>query len=147
MPCPTPVSEKGGSCFLLRFAPALLAHRLAVEFQAISVVDDAIQDTVRHGDIPDLFVPVSQGHLRGQNQRTSLVAVITDFQKITTFTIFQRRHRKVIQHQNVNARELAEQAPEAAVDMRDSEFPKQLPLPLVQDGEAIATSLLCQGAS
>jgi hypothetical protein len=51
MPCPTPASERKGSCFFLRLASALLAHRLAVEFNAVRIVNDAIQNTVGYRDI------------------------------------------------------------------------------------------------
>jgi hypothetical protein len=33
--------------------------------------------------IPDLLMPVSYRHLRGQDQRTALIAVITDLQGMT----------------------------------------------------------------
>src|SRR4051794_35935736 len=103
MPCPTPASERKGSYFFLRFASALLAHGLAIEFNAVRVVNDAVENAVRYRNIPNLFVPVSQGHLRGQNQRTPLITVIADFQKVPPLAVFERSHRKVIQHQDVNA--------------------------------------------
>jgi hypothetical protein len=43
MPCPTPAAERGCSYFLLRFASALLAHGLAIEFQAVRIVNDAVE--------------------------------------------------------------------------------------------------------
>jgi hypothetical protein len=51
----TSLGEKG-SCFLLRFVSALLAHGLAIEFQAVRIVNDAIQNTVSHGNIANGFI-------------------------------------------------------------------------------------------
>src|SRR5689334_15206119 len=79
-PGPTPASEKEDSYFLLRFVSALLAHGFAIEFQAIGVVNDAVEYTVGHGNVANLFMPMSQGHLRSQDQGTPLITVITDFQ-------------------------------------------------------------------
>src|SRR5438270_13165988 len=92
MPCPTLASESKSSGFCLRFASALLTHRLAVEFQAVRIVNDAVENTVGYRNIPNLFVPVSQGHLRGENQRAPLIAVIADFQKIPPFAVFEWSH-------------------------------------------------------
>src|SRR4051794_32939423 len=147
MPCPTPASERKGSYFFLRFASALLAHRLAIEFNAVRVVNDGVENAVGYRDIPDLFMPVSQGHLRRPNQRPPLAPAIADFQKVPPLAVFERCHRKVIQHQDVNGGEPGQQAPETTVDMRHRQFPKQFRRPLMQDGEAVATRLLRQGAS
>src|SRR3982750_2522013 len=85
----TSLGEKG-SCFLLRFVSALLAHGLAIEFQTVRIVNDAVENTVGYRNIPNLFVPVSQGHLRGENQRAALVTVVADFQKVPPLAVFER---------------------------------------------------------
>src|SRR4030095_15299767 len=41
---------------------------------------DAVENAIRDGGITDLFVPVRNGHLGGEDQGTALVAVITDLQ-------------------------------------------------------------------
>jgi hypothetical protein len=69
-----------------------------MEFQAVRMVNNAVENTVGHGDIPDLFVPVSQGQLRSQDQGTPLITVITDFQKVPPLAVFERSHREIIQH-------------------------------------------------
>ena len=98
------------------------AHRFAVEFQAIAVVNDAVQDAVGNGWIADLFVPVGNRNLRGQQQGPALVPIVTDLKEIAPFRVFKRRHGEIVQQQNVRAREFQEQAPEAAVGMCDSQL-------------------------
>ena len=51
----------------------------------MSVVNQPIQDAVGDGWISDLFVPVRQWHLGGQDYRTALIAVITNLQKVPAF--------------------------------------------------------------
>ena len=52
--------------------------------------------------IADLFVPVRNRHLTGENGRTALVTVVADLEEIAAFTIFQRRHGEVIQYKHVD---------------------------------------------
>src|ERR1700745_3190912 len=76
------------SRFLLGLVAFFLAHRFAFELDTISIVNDAIQDTVGDRWIANLFVPVRHGNLRSQNQRPTLITVIADLQKIATLSVF-----------------------------------------------------------
>src|SRR5579872_6018070 len=87
-------------------------------------------------------MPVSDRYLRSEDRGPALVTIITEFQKVTPLTVFQWRHREVIQHQNVGAREPHQQTTETAVRMGDTEFAKEFSRAFVQNGVTVAASLL-----
>ena len=65
-----------------RFVPGV-AQGLAVEFQAVRVVHEAVEDRVGDGRVDDQVVPVSDRDLVGQNRRAAAVAVVDDLKEIT----------------------------------------------------------------
>jgi hypothetical protein len=132
------------SRFLLGFAAALLAHGFAIEFDAIRVMNQPVENAIGEGRIADLFMPMNKWQLRGQDHRPALIPVIAKLQEIASFAIFQGSHGEVVEDQDVNARELSELAAKAPVDMRDSEVSEQLSGPFVQNREAIAAGFLCE---
>jgi len=69
-------------------------------------VDQPVHDAVGDAGITDLLVPLGHGHLAGKNGRTALIAVVADFQEVAPFLLLQGRHGEIVQHQNIDAREL-----------------------------------------
>ena len=65
------------------------AHALAGEFDAIGVVDEAVEDGVGDGGIADDFVPVVDGHLAGDDGRAALVAVLDDLEEIAALVVIE----------------------------------------------------------
>ena len=65
----------------------MFTHRFAVEFDAIGVVDETVQNAVGNRGIADLFVPVRHGQLRGEDHRAPVVAVVADLQEIAPFAV------------------------------------------------------------
>jgi hypothetical protein len=61
---------------------ARLAQALALEFDAVCVVDDPVQDGVGQGRVADDLVPVVDRHLAGDDQRAGAVAILDDLQQI-----------------------------------------------------------------
>jgi hypothetical protein len=49
--------------------------------------------------IADLLMPVRNGQLAGKDRGASLVAIITDLEKVATLMIFERHYGKVVEHQ------------------------------------------------
>lgn len=60
----------------------LLAQAFSLEFDAMGVVDDAVEDRVGQCGIADNLVPAVGGHLAGDDQRARVVAILDDFQQI-----------------------------------------------------------------
>ena len=54
-------------------------------------MDNTVQDTVGNRRVADLLMPMLDGNLGCQDQRSALITVIADFQKIAPFGVFQCR--------------------------------------------------------
>src|SRR6516162_4160594 len=82
-------SEFPYSLLVLRFGLARqhLAHGFAVQFDAMGIVEQAVEDAVGDGGVADLLVPVGHWHLRSENQGAALIAIIADLEKVATFTV------------------------------------------------------------
>ncbi len=63
----------------------------------MGVVDDAIEDGVGDGGLPDHVVPLSDGELGCNQRRFASVALLEDFQKIETLLVVEGVGAPVIQ--------------------------------------------------
>jgi hypothetical protein len=88
---------------------------------------------------------VGNRHLRGENQRAALIAVIADFQEVTPLAALQLSHRKVVEYEDIDAGELQQDAADAAVHMGHRKFSKQLRCSFMQNGETVAAGFVRQG--
>src|SRR6185295_3618229 len=66
-------------------ATTFLTHGITTHFDAVSVVNQAVEDTVSGSGIADLFVPAGNRQLRGQDRRTGLVTIFADFPEVAAF--------------------------------------------------------------
>ena len=78
-------------------------------------VNQPVHDAVGNAGIANLFVPVRNRHLTGENGGTTLVTVIADLEEIPAFLSFSGAVAKVIQYKHVDARKLHQQLADAAV--------------------------------
>ena len=83
----------------------LLAHGLAAQFDAMGIMDEAVEDAVGDGGIADLLVPLGDGNLRGQDRRASLTTFLADFPEVAPLRFLQGSHRPVIDDQDLDAAE------------------------------------------
>ena len=60
----------------------MFAQAFAGEFDAVGVVNDAIEDSVSECRIADDVVPAIGRHLAGEKDRAGIIAVLDDFQQI-----------------------------------------------------------------
>ena len=125
----------------------LFAHRFTFKLDAVSVMDQAVEDTIRNRGITDLLMPMGDRCLRGKDQRAALITVVADFQEITALAVFEWSHSKVIEQEDVGPGESQQHPADAAVYMGNRQFSKQLGRPFVQHGETVPASFLCQSAS
>jgi len=68
----------------------LLSEALSFEFDAVGVVDEAIEDCVGDGGISDDFVPAVDGQLAGDDDRASFISVLDDLEQITALIGVER---------------------------------------------------------
>ncbi len=84
-----------GSCGQVGGAP--LAHAVAVELDAVGVVDDAIEDGVGQGGIADDLVPALDRQLAGDQQRAGVVAVLDDLEQIAALLGAERLGSPIVE--------------------------------------------------
>ena len=60
------------------------AQAFSLQFDAMSVVDDAIEDSVGDGGIADDVMPVFQRQLAGDQDGSDVVAILDDFEEIAS---------------------------------------------------------------
>src|SRR5262249_44167453 len=96
------IGSFGDGSFMRVFSVFCFAHRSALKFDAVSVVNEPVEDAIGHSGITDLVVPLSDGNLAGENRGTRGITVITDFQEVAAFTVGQRSHGPIIDKQDVD---------------------------------------------
>ena len=92
-------------------------------------------------------MPLSDRHLAGENRRSCLVTVITDFQKITALTVGQWSHGPIIDQENVDAGNAVQQFAKASVSAGDGKIAKQTRSADVKRCESLADRFLSQSPS
>ena len=58
------MAEDLNELYLCVRLPAILAHRITTHFNAMSIVNQAVEDAVGSGGIADLFVPLRYRDLK-----------------------------------------------------------------------------------
>ena len=76
-----------------------------------------------------------------------MITVVADFQQIPALAVLERRHREVIQQQDIHTRELQQDSTNCTVGMGDGQFAKQFIHSFVQHHKPITAGLMRQRAS
>jgi hypothetical protein len=61
-----------------------LSHRISFQIDFVSIVDNAIQDGVSQRWVLNELMPMIYGELTGDQGRPESVAIVDDFQEIST---------------------------------------------------------------
>jgi hypothetical protein len=93
--------RNAGSRLLLGIGAA--AQAVAFELDAVSIVNDAIQDRVAEGWVGNDIVPLRQGDLACDQERSLVVAIIDDLEKIATLIGGERLGSPIIDDEQVDA--------------------------------------------
>ena len=78
-----------------------IAHRLALEFEAVGVVNQAIQDRVGIRGIPNLFVPSFLRDLGSDNRRTAAVPIVDNLNQVAAMSARRRDGASCPQHRPI----------------------------------------------
>jgi hypothetical protein len=100
---------------LIRGGLLLLSEALSFEFDAVGVVDKAIEDCVGDGGISDNFVPAVDGQLAGDDDRTSLISVLDDLEQIAALIGVERLRSPVIKNEQIETGDSAQHLGIAAI--------------------------------
>jgi hypothetical protein len=60
---------------------------VAGKFDAVGIMDEAVEDGIGNGWIADHVVPVIDGNLAGDDRRTLLVSILDVFQEIAALLV------------------------------------------------------------
>src|ERR1700730_3983457 len=125
----------------------LLPEALSFEFDAVGIVDDAIEDRVGDGGVSDDFVPAIDGQLAGDDNRTCFVATLDDFEQITALVGVERFWSPVVQDQQIKSCDRPQHPGIASVGASQCESGEQTRNAMVGNGEVVPASLVAEGAS
>ena len=123
------------------------AHAVTLEREAVSVVDQAIEDSVGDGRISDDLVPLVDRHLTRDYGRTALMAVIDHFEEIATLVAGERGESPVIEDEKIDARERLEKTSISSVAAGERESFEQPGKAMIEDGTIIAAGFVAKRAS
>jgi hypothetical protein len=79
----------------------------AGKFDAVGVVDEAVQDGVGIGGIADNFMPGCHGKLGSDDGRTTAVSLLEDFEEVVTGAGAERLQAKASRMRRSTRRSLA----------------------------------------
>lgn len=97
----------------------LLSQALAAEFDAVGIVNKAVEDGVGERRIADHVVPMIDGHLTGDDRGTLLVAIFDDLQEIAALLVVELLRPPVVEDEQVGSGERLEDLRVAAVAARE----------------------------
>ena len=109
-------------------------------------MNDAVEDGVGEGGNADQIVPAVDGNLAGDDQRALVVAVLDDFEQIARLVGGERLRSPIIEDEQLDARQRAQEPGVARIAVRDGEIGEQPGNAGVEDGEVLPAGLVAERA-
>jgi hypothetical protein len=113
---------------------------------AVGVVDEAVEDGVGGGGASDDLMPMLDRQLTGDDGRSALVAIVDDFEEITTLVAGERGETPVVEDEQVDPRQHLEEPCVASVFARERQSFEQPWQPVVEDGTVVSACLVAERA-
>ncbi len=111
------------------------------EFGSMGAVNDAIEDGIAYGWIPDELVPAAHGNLAGHQQRALLVSVVDDFREIAPLLGGQRLRSPVVDDQRPGMFEHRRHSWQPVLAVSGGQFGEQPWGAPIEHGEAFPAGL------
>jgi hypothetical protein len=124
-----------------------LSHAVSLEDEAVGVVDEAVEDGVGDGGVGDDLMPMIDRHLTGEDGRSALVAIIDDFEEITTLLSGERGEAPVVEDEQVDPRQHLEEPCIASVTAGERQSFEQPRQPMIEDRTVVSACLMAERAS
>src|SRR6202022_826436 len=125
----------------------LLSEALSFEFDAVGVVDEAIEDGVGDGGISDDFVPAIHGQLAGDDDRTGFISVLDDLEQTAALTGVESLRPPVIKNEQIETSDSTQHLGIAAIGAAECQGREETWHAMVRNCEVVPTSLVAEGAS
>ena len=113
----------------------------------MGVVNEAVEDGVGISRVADEGVPFVDGDLAGENGRATPIAFLEDLVEVTTGPGVERFEAPIVEDQELDTGETAQDAGIAAVTAGEREFGEELGNPLIENRAVVAAGLVTQGTS
>src|SRR5271157_5698183 len=123
-----------------------LAQALAGQLDAIGVVDDAVEDGVGERWDADQIVPAVHGNLAGDDERAFVVAILDDFEQIARLIGRERFGSPVVQDEQFDARQGAQESGVARIPMGDGQIGEEPGHACVENGHVFSARLVAERA-
>ncbi len=120
------------------------AHAFTAKLDAMSVVNETIEDGVGIGWIADYFVPSVDRKLGGNHRGVASVAFLEDFQEIVPGGGVERLEAPVIENEQIGASQVAQKTRMASVAPRQGEGLEEPGHALIEDRAVVATRLVAE---
>src|SRR5579863_3817727 len=111
----------------------LLSEALSFEFDAVGVVDEAIEDCVGDGGISDNFVPAIDGQLAGDDDRTSFISVLDDLEQVAALIGVEGLRSPVIQNEQIETSDSAQHFGVTAIGAAEREGGEETRHAMIRD--------------
>ena len=129
------------STFLILFG-AGLSQAFAFEFDAVSIVNEAIEHSVGIGGIGNDFMPTVHGQLGSDDGRMTTISLFEDFKQIVTSGGVERLQPPIIEDQKISAAQRAYDARVTTIAARQSELLEELWNAMIDYGSIIAAGFV-----
>jgi hypothetical protein len=113
----------------------------------MGVVNEAVEDGVGICRIAYEGVPFVDGDLAGEDGRAAPIAFLEDLVEVTTGTGVERFEAPIVEDEELDAGETAEDAGLATVTAGERELGEKLGNPLIENRAVVAAGLVTQGTS
>lgn len=125
---------------------AEISERSSGERDAVSMMDQPIQDRVAEGGIADAFVPVLDGDLAGEERGAAPRPILDHLQEIAPFAVPDGGQPPVIQGEQIRLAELREHLAVRAVAARDPQFGQEARQAEIADGVPVTARTVAEGS-
>src|SRR5690348_9716297 len=133
--------RRGQGIFLTGFD---LAHRGAIEFEPVGIVNNTVQDRVAESGLTNNLMPGSRRELAGDQDGATAIAILDDLHEIAPLAGGEAVRSPIIEYEKIDLDQHAEQPREAAVAMSEIEIGEQAWHAGVVNGVAVAAGFLRQ---
>ena len=121
-------------------------HGSSFQGEGVSVVDEPVQDGVGECRVSHDPVPVLDGELAGDQRGPAAVAVLEDFEEVTTLGVRERSEAEVIENEELGLGEAVEELGVGPIGAGERELAQQAREAVVAGREALATRAVAERA-
>ena len=107
----------------------------------MGIVNEPVEDGVCISRVADKDVPFVDGDLTGENGRATPIAFLEDLVEVTTGAGVERFEAPIVEDQELDAGETAQDADIAAVTAGEREFGEELGNPLIENRAVMRQAL------